>query len=329
VHAGSKLPPLDDLGDETFSDIDPIVAQESEKAFDSLPFAYGEEEGSGITQNVGQPCYLRNGAPPKDEDESCKDAQQVKPVFDGKQSYYNSGIIPYEGPEGNTFEVPLADDIDPGKYWFYCAVHGAFQATEVEVLERGADAPSETEINRRARREIDKLAEPLLGLYRQALRRNRVNTHDELNEELTVKGPFAGISDATIGFGHALINEFVPKRLEVKAGEPITWRMMGSDHTISFGVPRYFPVMEFLDDGTVRLNRRIDPPAGGAKEPPEQEGMGVYKVDGGNYDGTGFWSSGLIGGSPYAEYTMRISKPGTYDFACLIHPPMVGKIEVS
>src|SRR6185503_174980 len=114
-------------------------------------------------------------------------------------------------------------------------------------------------------------------------------------------------------------------------GAPITWKMMGSDHTISFNPPKYFPPIEFRKDGTVRFNPKLEPPAGGAKEykspdgPPPEE---PPSFDGGTYDGKGFWSSGLIGGEPYLEYTMRISKAGTYSFACLLHPPMVGTLVV-
>ncbi len=41
--------------------------------------------------------------------------QQEQPEFTGPQSYYNSGIIPYEGQQGNEYRVKLADDIEPGR----------------------------------------------------------------------------------------------------------------------------------------------------------------------------------------------------------------------
>ncbi len=337
VRRGSELPPLDDLGGVRFPEVDEIVSKESDEALAGLPFAFSEsEESAALAQNASQPCYLRKGGPPKKESSHCSDAQQDQPTeFDGSYSYYNSGIIPYEGPQGNTYEVQLADDIAPGKYWFYCAVHGPFQATEVDIKKEGADVPSQEEVSREARKEIDKLAEPLLDLYRQAVRRNRVEITTQTGKH-EIRGPFGGLYDVSVS-DHALINEFIPKRLEVKAGEPITWKLIGASHTISFDVPRYFPIVQFQNNGNVRLNPKLEPPAGGSKPPPkgtsapptEQDAPSVTKVDGGTYDGTGFWSSGLIGGEPYAEYTMRISKPGTYDFACLIHPPMVGKVEVT
>jgi plastocyanin len=336
VDGGSEMPPLDDPGDATFAEVDEIASKESDEAIGALPFAFSEEEEGGLAQNVSQPCYLREGGPPKKETAHCSDTQQQQPAeFDGSHSYYNSGIIPYEGPQGNTFEVQLADDIDPGKYWFYCAVHGPLQATQVDVKPVGSEVPSQAEVSQQARKEIDEVAQPLRDLHRQAVRRNRVEITTFAGQQ-DIRGPFGGLYDTSVS-DHALINEFIPKRLEAKAGEPITWRLVGSDHTVTFGVPRYFPIVQFLEDGTVRLNPKIEPPAGGSAPPPEEtdeppdeeEEPTPTKVDGGTYDGTGFWSSGLIGGEPYAEYTMRISKPGTYDFACLIHPPMVGKIEVT
>jgi len=185
-----------------------------------------------------------------------------------------------------------------------------------------ADAPSEEEIAREARREIDELSEGPQRLYRQALSDGAIEIGDQ-----RIEGPFAGLFDPSEG--HVAINEFVPKQRTVGAGDPISWKMMGADHSITFDVPPYFPIVEFLDDGTVRLNPKLAPPAGGAVPAPEQEGEGVFEVDGGTWDGEGFWSSGLVSAEPYLDYTMRITKPGTYKYACLLHPPMVGTIVVT
>jgi plastocyanin len=284
------------------------------------PSAFDEDDS--ISQNVGQPCFKRTGGLPLDAATPCTKAQQEQPAFDGKQSVYNSGVIRYEGVRGNTFKVKLADDIKPGTYYFYCAVHGFGQITELNVKAKNAKVESAAEVARRGRAEAEKALKPLAKIYRQVVRTGKVTLGDD-----KLSAPFAGLYAE--GADHTLVNEFLPRRITAKVNEPITWTMLGSDHTISFDVPKYFPIVEFDTPKGVRMNPRLKRAAGGAAEPPEQEGMGVFEVDGGTYDGTGFWSSGLIGADPYAKYTLRISKPGTYAYACLIHPPMIGQVVVT
>jgi len=281
-------------------------------------------ESDALNQNFAQPCYLKQGVPPKDTAKPCTKQQQKQPLFDGTSSFYSSGVIPYEGAQGNTFRVPLSKNIRPGKYTFFCAVHGPLQSTEVEVRGSGA-VPSQDEITREARKEIDEVAKSLDEVWRDA-NRGRI-TLSVAGKPQTVPAPFGGLISPKEE--HAAIDAFVPDKFTVKAGAPITWKMMGSEHTISFDVPKYFPPVQFLKDGTVRLNPKLAPPAGGAPKPPEQQGQGIRKIDGGTYGGSGFWSSGLISSEPYLEYTLRISKPGTYRYACLLHPPMVGTVVVT
>jgi plastocyanin len=327
-----------------------ILALEEE-----LPWMFSEEDT--VAQNGAQPCYLDTGVPPKDPNTPCAPEQQEQPPFNGKQSYYNSGFIPYEGPSGNTFTLPLADDMDPGRHFYYCNLHGEFMSGWVNVKPKGSDIPSQGDINRQARREIDEESKLLLEEFRKAAA-GRFEPPPEarpwlrengLTEGRYFSGFFAGLSppeDATV---HGGINEFIPRDITVKPGEKVTWVMMGG-HTISFNVPKYFPIIEVSADGVVKRNPRLDPPAGGAPEPPaEEEGppgegegppgegegppgegepMEPVEIDGGTFDGAGFWSSGLIYGDPYLVYHLRFSEPGTYKYACLIHPPMVGAVNV-
>jgi plastocyanin len=307
----------------SFEDVVKAVDEESSTFFEedvSVPWAFDEnEEGGFITQNAGQPCYLTKGGPPKQAETPCTEAQQEQPDFDGSATYYNSGIIPYEGAQGNTFSVPLADDIEPGDYYFYCAVHGPMQATKVTVTGDRAEADSQDEINRRARAEIAEFSEPMEDAFRDA-RDGKVDLQGK-----EIEGPFAGLGTPV----HAGIDEFVPKTIRADVGEKVTWKIMGADHTISFDVPEYFPIMTFAKDGTVALNDKLQTPAGGSPKIADADEGQITSVDGGTYDGDGFFSSGLFGGEPYAEYSLRFSEPGTYRYACLLHPPMVGTVTVS
>jgi plastocyanin len=297
------------------------------KLEERLVWAFGEDDD--LNQTAVQPCYLDKGEPRKDG-KPCNDAEQTQPEFTGKHSYYNSGLIPYEGTQGNEYRVKLADDVAPGSYWFYCNVHGEFQSTEVEVKPKGTKVPTAEQIGRQARREIQKVAEPLLRIFRDAQDRRIQLLDPDTKKKTAIRGNFAGLVDPS--YEHGAVNEFVPRRITVDAGEKITWNLLGY-HSISFGVPEYLPIITFADDGTVSRNPKLDPPAGGAREfdIPERERYGgdePISFDGGTYDGEGFWSSGVIDADPYIRYSMRITQPGRYRYACLIHPPMVGTVEV-
>jgi plastocyanin len=313
------LPPLDESSTTPFGDLVEQVDAKSEEYFSSVPSAFDDEDQ--LAQNVSQPCYLDEGVPPEDPTEPCADEDQEQPAFNGRQSYYNSGVIPYEGERSNVFEVEIADDAELGTYLFYCAIHGIAQRSQVEIVAADADIPDQSTVNRQIREETKAATDSLAELYEDA----EDGEVEVMGEK--VEGPFAGLP----GEIHLGINEFLPRNRTVKAGEPITWKMMGAEHTISFDVPKYFPIMEFLDDGTIRINPKLEPAAGGAVpyEEPEEPGEEPPKHDGGSWDGSGFWSSGLVSGEPFLEYSMTITKPGTYSYACLLHPPMVGTIKVT
>jgi plastocyanin len=296
-----------------------------------LPKSYYEdEESTDFNQSAAQPCYLTDEDPPTDG-KPCDRDDQNQPEFTGEQRFYNSGLIPYEGPQGNEYRVKLADDIDPGAYWFYCNVHGEFQSTKVVVKPPSEKVDTPETVNRRAREEIETSLDPVRDVYEVAAEKHELRM-DPKDKESVVKGDFAGLFDPSSDYWHS-INEFVPRRMTVDAGEEITWNLFGF-HTVSFGVPKYFPVLTFEKDGTVKRNPKLDPPAGGAKKFEASEGefdpeaSEPIKFDGGSYDGSGFWSSGAIGGDPWIEYSMRITEPGTYRYACLVHPPMVGTVVV-
>jgi hypothetical protein len=115
------------------------------------------------------------------------------------------------------------------------------------------------------------------------------------------------------------------------------------EHTISFNVPKYFPEVVIEKDGTVRYPEQVYKPVGGPGFPQDTSGGGPPQpgqpppppppvhLDAGNYDGSTFLSSGLGGQSaPTQEvtYSVTFTKAGTYKFACLVHPQMVGEVVV-
>ncbi len=311
-----QLPDIDNPPTQPFDEVNRLIDQLSQ-APDGLLEAIGDQ--STVNQNAAQPCYLRSGAPPKNASEACTSAQQRQPAFDGTQSLYNSGVIPYSGPRGNTFRMPIAKTTKPGTYFFYCAVHGPSQQVEVNVVKPSTKISAASAVARDGREEAESTVAPLVKTFRQARGRGKVSFRGR-----SLSGPFAGLPTDF----YASVNEFVPRTIEAAAGQPITWKVLGG-HTISFDVPAYLPILQFTR-GNVRYNPKVHGIAGGASEvPPQDEPGAVQKFDAGSYDGTGFWSSGLVGAEPYLEYTLRISKPGTYPYACLVHPKMIGKVVVT
>jgi plastocyanin len=207
------------------------------------------------------------------------------------------------------------------------------------IAPKSKKVASQTTVNQAARRTIDKDAGPLLTAFRQASKGQFVVPPDSLqavqqqgfvktvNGKNYFDGWFAGLGIENSDSGN--INSFIPKSLHAKVGQKLSWVMVGS-HTISFNVPTYFPIMTVSKNGTVSRNAKLDTPAGGAPKPKEQsqDDQGPNIDDAGTWNGNGFSSTGVVDSNNFAVISVRITKPGTYKFACLIHPPMIGTLVV-
>jgi plastocyanin len=274
------------------------------------PSFFGDTD---VNQNAAQPCYLTTGSPPADPTQPC--AKHAQPAFNGRQSFYSSGFIPYQGLNGNTFEVKLAADTKPGKYRYFCNVHNVPMNGVINVKAKGAAIASQGEVDRQAQREIDKAVEPAVKLV------------DKIKAG---KGEYPG---NLAGAGKDLelsINEFFPKTITTKVNEKVTWTMV-NHHTISFNAPKYLPIVNLAKNGAVSFNKKLDetggwtmPLAGGSDNGPPTP---ARNIDVGKWDGKGFHSTGtnLNTGD---TFSVTFTKPGTYLYACVVHPPMVAKVVV-
>jgi len=279
-----------------------------------LPEMFGD---TGVRQSAAQPCYLDTGAPPLDESTPCP--KNPQPEFNGRQSYYSSGFIPYEGTQGNTYRVKLSADIAPGTYTYYCNLHGPLMSGEIVVKSKGAKVPSQGSVDRKARSEVQKLAKPLLAAFNQAKAGKA-----ELNGK-PLTGNLAGYS--TPKAEEAFLSEFFPRTIRARVGEKVTWTYVGG-HTVSFNVPPYFPEFIIGADGAVTANpQAFDAVASPPVPESKDERAPPPAIDAGNWDGSYFISSGVMGDG--ATYSLTFTKPGRYKYACLIHPRMVGEVVVS
>lgn len=291
-----------------------------------LPGIFPEEEGGPVTanQNGAQPCYLDDGLPPEDVDTPCPRREQ--PPFTGRQSYYSSGFVPYEGPTRNVFDVPLSADIAPGTYSYYCNVHWVEMSGTVKVVPDSEEIPSQEDVSAQARKQIEAAVSPLLTAARVA------------KTKAAAPDPLAGVTVEDDAFVvPSIVNEFVPANTRVKAGARVTWTNAGY-HSIAFNVPEYFPILTIDGSGEVILNDQVFEPVTwpglpkGAGGDGQADGEGPaadpVKIDAGDFDGSGgLHSSGRLG--PGVQYTVRFTKKGTFNYACLVHPQMVAKVVVT
>ena len=303
---------------------------------------------SFVTVPAGaEPCYVEDVAdaplvrdPETDEvhlEAQCPDDAREQPAFTGREALYNSGFIPYSGPRGNTFTMPIADDAEPGTYQYFCNYHYIFMAGSVEVVEPGADIPSQSEVSRQAREEIEADAERALERVKDAKGRDAGDTIRETHEgpdgeqvsEVTL--PLSGRS--TPDETPVIINEFFPRELEAKVNQKVTWTIDGSLHTVSFNVPKYFPIFTVADAGAVEWDPQAWEPVGWDLDfEPRGFGPNVgedpLELDAGRWDGKGgFHSSGAL--LPGDTFSVTFTRAGTYPFACVLHPQMVGTLSVA
>jgi plastocyanin len=318
--------PFKRLIDEYY--VDPhSIESEPESAFDGFTFAgrlptfFDQTNFETIDQAAALPCYVNAESQLPHNNKPCaaKDRQQVP--FTGRQAYYSSGFIPFEGTRGNTWDMKIADDAKEGTYFYYCNLHSIFMSGEI-AIKKDAKVESQVAINRRGRAEADKLTKPVLRVYRK---------------EVAGKGKFAGnlagSGDNTTDFLHAAATEFTPRVIKAKAGEPVKWTFIG-DHTISFNVPPYAPLFKYAVNGHLRVNRALYDPKALAGAPRDRvldndHPPPAVDVDAGTWDGTGGMHSSGAGWVDGDTYTIRFSRKGTYRYACLIHPGMLGTVEVS
>jgi plastocyanin len=116
----------------------------------------------------------------------------------------------------------------------------------------------------------------------------------------------AGINDpddATIA-----VLQFMPAKITVEVGTPVTWEWSGAEpHSVTF-------------------------PAAGQELPSPEEADPFFAPTPptGPYDGSTLVNSGLqpFGPDAAAPFELTFSAAGTYTYNCVIHPQMVGEVEV-
>lgn len=124
--------------------------------------------------------------------------------------------------------------------------------------------------------------------------------------------------------------------------EPITIRVGVSDPThTQIAVLQYMPAKATVsvgqkvrwswDDTKEPHSVTFFPPGQSAPEPGSDQSLFAPTPPTGPYDGASLVNSGLqpLGPQAVPPFEMTFSKPGSYGYACVIHPQMVGTIVVA
>jgi len=108
--------------------------------------------------------------------------------------------------------------------------------------------------------------------------------------------------------------EFLPKTVRIPAGGAIHWIIKGF-HNVAFASGEPYPplLIPLAGEQSVQINPLVAYPT-----QPQP-----------TYDGTGYFNSGLPPepGAPF-DWTLTFTKPGTYEYACLVHPNMKATVVV-
>src|SRR5918912_3314769 len=132
-----------------------------------------------------------------------------------------------------------------------------------------------------------------------------------------------GAQTFTVTVGHEIFTEqgeksswqadrFYPENLTINAGDSITFKHEGGvePHTATFLGPQKYP--DF-----------VLPPSGPSSGPPKLEAnpLVLFKQGGSTFDGAAYTSSGAMAADIPGprEYTLTFTKPGSYEFICLVH----------
>lgn len=245
---------------------------------------------------------------------STREANAPIETYSG-HGYFNSGIFtrPFGPDNANIETYSLAFDT-PGVYEYLCLIHPFMMGT-VEVMPIDSSGlPSKEELYLQAEKEIDVMMDQVEGVIRSS----KILRKEQGPDESTVWHVQVG---ARRGSFEVQLLQFSPKDLTVQEGDTVVFTS-ATFHNVTFHPgqpPPAFEVLDYTAQGSARLivNPRVAFPS----------------KTSGEFDGTGFFTSGLIGPGYLpggTTFTMNFAKPGVYQYICAIHREMgmVGTVNV-
>ena len=281
-------------------------------------FPLEPEDGEPIRVNrsAAEACYLQDGVPPNSMTGGAPPcASDNKPAFDGTQAFYSSGWL----RDRKIFKVKLAEDIKPGTYHVMDLVHRSTMRMKLVVRPKSWNLPNIK----------DRADDTRIELVNQASRLKISAT-----AAWTVTDPTRLVAGVGTPGSGSVVASFPHETTKLPVGGKATWTINGM-HSITFNSPDNAdngPLER--SHGKVVANPDAWNPANSGNIPAAAQAWRtagpLITVNGGTYNGTGNQHSGILLGTTEAAttYTLTFTKPGTYNYHCVIHPVMTGKIEV-
>ena len=285
---------------------------EIEAKFALIPSMLPNGPGDAAQTSVN-PCFVASGETiPSDASKQCPVTTPAP--FDGTETFYDSGFL----PDNQTFGLKLADDIKPGTYVGMCTLHFTEMISQVTVVPLDESIPSPADVVAAGQQQLEDLAAKILPALTEA----RAAT--------TPNHVVAGFGSETVR--NVLVAEFLPKDIEVHTNEPVTWTISGP-HSVSFNAPEDArTLLSKGDDGGYHLSPTalaptgFTPPDTGPPPTGPPSDAPPPPVDAGAWDGTGFFSSGIMFAG---DFSVTFTQPGTYKYICVVHPNMEGTVTVT
>jgi plastocyanin len=232
----------------------------------------------------------------------------------GGKTYSGSGFLNSGTPTPGAPPAPFVVQFTKaGTYSFYCLIHPGMKGV-VKVLPGGAPVPTITKDHLTARLEMA----------------DAVAKARKLAE---VKPPRATVLAGNDGTGPVAWLRFFPQNLKIKAGTTVNFKLASKReiHTITIGPAPYTTAIEhsFITPqpkpgGPPTL--LVNPLAGFPSDPPP-----LPPYTGANH-GNGFEATGILaapGGPLPSSMKITFTKPGVYNYECVVHEEMDGKITVT
>jgi plastocyanin len=238
-------------------------------------------------------------------------------TYDGTE-FRNSGFL----SDGTV--VPPAESYSltfdkPGTYEYICLIHPATMKGEIVVEEADAtDVPEQEEIDAAAEADMAPLLEQAEVIRASAVASDTVRTQPGPNDTTIWYIPAgAASSDPRIE-----LYDYFPKNLSIQEGDQVIWTSLFF-HQVIFpaGQPTPLFVVPTEVEGQPFPNLVVSPE------------VAFPVIPAGEFDGTEYFSSGLIGAGPLpggTTFALTFTKAGSYEYVCATHEPlgMKGNITV-